>query len=217
MVLIFFFFLFFFNDTATTEIYTLSLHVALPISAHVRSGNALGIWNQLRLAGRTGGTGERGDAGGIFSAAHLRAAGDDGHVLQRSGGKAGAGGGASTAAGGWEFCRTAAAADEAGEVLQRRRRPLLDGGGLLEVRADGAERRDVRRQEDSAGRDAGGDESQPDRRDEDRGVEEHDSAVDQESRSLAGFARQVWMGIRNQQPGGGRRARGGVAGMGRHL
>src|SRR3712207_7117763 len=27
-------FLFFFNDTATTEIYTLSLHDALPISAH---------------------------------------------------------------------------------------------------------------------------------------------------------------------------------------
>src|SRR6478736_10036047 len=30
--LIFFFFFFFFNDTATTEIYTLSLHDALPIS-----------------------------------------------------------------------------------------------------------------------------------------------------------------------------------------
>src|SRR5205807_9367856 len=29
-----FFFLFFFNDTATTEIYTLSLHDALPISLH---------------------------------------------------------------------------------------------------------------------------------------------------------------------------------------
>src|SRR6267143_7233914 len=29
----FFFFSFFFNDTATTEIYTLSLHDALPISA----------------------------------------------------------------------------------------------------------------------------------------------------------------------------------------
>src|SRR2546427_4599978 len=28
--------LFFFNDTATTEIYTLSLHDALPISAHLR-------------------------------------------------------------------------------------------------------------------------------------------------------------------------------------
>src|SRR5215471_20173613 len=29
-----FLFFFFFNDTATTEIYTLSLHDALPISAH---------------------------------------------------------------------------------------------------------------------------------------------------------------------------------------
>src|SRR5258708_9282370 len=34
-----FFFFFFFNDTATTEIYTLSLHDALPISdAHRRRG-----------------------------------------------------------------------------------------------------------------------------------------------------------------------------------
>src|SRR6266853_7053905 len=31
------FFFFFFNDTATTEIYTLSLHDALPISGHPRS------------------------------------------------------------------------------------------------------------------------------------------------------------------------------------
>src|SRR3989449_11442534 len=31
------FFFFFFNDTATTEIYTLSLHDALPISRHHRS------------------------------------------------------------------------------------------------------------------------------------------------------------------------------------
>src|SRR6266571_7869719 len=35
MLTFFFFFFFFFNDTATTEIYTLSLHDALPIS-HVR-------------------------------------------------------------------------------------------------------------------------------------------------------------------------------------
>src|SRR5437764_11566825 len=36
------FFLFFFNDTATTEIYTLSLHDALPISLHARpSGRGL--------------------------------------------------------------------------------------------------------------------------------------------------------------------------------
>src|SRR5208337_5669971 len=32
----FFFFFFFFNDTATTEIYTLSLHDALPIWLHLR-------------------------------------------------------------------------------------------------------------------------------------------------------------------------------------
>src|ERR1043165_10272973 len=31
--MLFFFFFFFFNDTATTEIYTLSLHDALPISS----------------------------------------------------------------------------------------------------------------------------------------------------------------------------------------
>src|SRR5215204_7768446 len=34
LFILFFFFLFFFNDTATTEIYTLSLHDALPISRH---------------------------------------------------------------------------------------------------------------------------------------------------------------------------------------
>src|SRR5438552_18799465 len=34
---LFFFFFFFFNDTATTEIYTLSLHDALPISVDVES------------------------------------------------------------------------------------------------------------------------------------------------------------------------------------
>src|SRR5262245_66657752 len=33
---LFFFFFFFFNDTATTEIYTLSLHDALPISTAAR-------------------------------------------------------------------------------------------------------------------------------------------------------------------------------------
>src|ERR671918_927492 len=39
-ILLFFFFFFFFNDTATTEIYTLSLHDALPISAHACSATA---------------------------------------------------------------------------------------------------------------------------------------------------------------------------------
>src|SRR5215203_7522391 len=37
LITLFFFFFFFFNDTATTEIYTLSLHDALPIS-HVADG-----------------------------------------------------------------------------------------------------------------------------------------------------------------------------------
>src|SRR2546430_4538735 len=36
-------FFFFFNDTATTEIYTLSLHDALPISAPRRGGLRVGI------------------------------------------------------------------------------------------------------------------------------------------------------------------------------
>src|SRR3990170_8721824 len=36
----FFFFFFFFNDTATTEIYTLSLHDALPIYAYLWKGDA---------------------------------------------------------------------------------------------------------------------------------------------------------------------------------
>src|SRR3712207_9411878 len=39
-------FLFFFNDTATTEIYTLSLHDALPICLMYREDQALrGDWN----------------------------------------------------------------------------------------------------------------------------------------------------------------------------
>src|SRR2546428_11552585 len=35
LIFLIFFFFFFFNDTATTEIYTLSLHDALPISSQV--------------------------------------------------------------------------------------------------------------------------------------------------------------------------------------
>src|SRR6266496_4973575 len=43
-------FLFFFNDTATTEIYTLSLHDALPIElAWRRPGGGMFLW--ARLAG----------------------------------------------------------------------------------------------------------------------------------------------------------------------
>src|SRR5580693_9961422 len=45
------FFFFFFNDTATTEIYTLSLHDALPIFAHVAGGVVLCLL-ALWLVGR---------------------------------------------------------------------------------------------------------------------------------------------------------------------
>src|SRR2546430_7471667 len=47
-----FFFFFFFNDTATTEIYTLSLHDALPISRPLRqAGRAGKARRRRRLAG----------------------------------------------------------------------------------------------------------------------------------------------------------------------
>src|SRR2546427_12659354 len=47
------FFFFFFNDTATTEIYTLSLHDALPICAGVRQYEVLSarLPHQPRIAG----------------------------------------------------------------------------------------------------------------------------------------------------------------------
>src|SRR5947209_10632722 len=44
-----FFLFFFFNDTATTEIYTLSLHDALPISAVIWQGTP--FWTMTFLAG----------------------------------------------------------------------------------------------------------------------------------------------------------------------
>src|SRR2546430_17636730 len=50
-------FFFFFNDTATTEIYTLSLHDALPISQHLSSaifayGSSTGLVSRLAAASR---------------------------------------------------------------------------------------------------------------------------------------------------------------------
>src|ERR1035441_2245302 len=48
ILLIFFFFFFFFNDTATTEIYTLSLHDALPISIGRSVFHGPGFWDALR-------------------------------------------------------------------------------------------------------------------------------------------------------------------------
>src|SRR5258706_9731890 len=49
-----FFCLFFFNDTATTEIYTLSLHDALPISALARTQHLQSVPVDLPLPGVVG-------------------------------------------------------------------------------------------------------------------------------------------------------------------
>ena len=49
--------LFFFNATATTEIYTLSLHDALPISGYVYEGQTL---DQFISSGGSGGSGTPG-------------------------------------------------------------------------------------------------------------------------------------------------------------
>src|SRR5256885_13350237 len=48
------FFFFFFNDTATTEIYTLSLHDALPICQADKAGAGLLAREQLHMAGAEG-------------------------------------------------------------------------------------------------------------------------------------------------------------------
>src|SRR2546427_10435098 len=48
-----FFFFFFFNDTATTEIYTLSLHDALPISSGPRSRIQSAVLMTSRLCSMT--------------------------------------------------------------------------------------------------------------------------------------------------------------------
>src|SRR2546430_9698837 len=45
------FFFFFFNDTATTEIYTLSLHDALPICRVVNAGQRRHVAHEVREAG----------------------------------------------------------------------------------------------------------------------------------------------------------------------
>src|SRR5256885_8094430 len=44
--------LFFFNDTATTEIYTLSLHDALPIYQRLMLNQSLGGWKLVGIQGR---------------------------------------------------------------------------------------------------------------------------------------------------------------------
>src|SRR2546429_5320537 len=60
------YFFFFFNDTATTEIYTLSLHDALPISHPRFPGRA--VPSRARLAGRDRPRDDRSSAPGIETA-----------------------------------------------------------------------------------------------------------------------------------------------------
>src|SRR5258707_13872070 len=52
----FYFFFFFFNDTATTEIYTLSLHDALPISPDIDVILALYVKQQVWITAQRPGT-----------------------------------------------------------------------------------------------------------------------------------------------------------------
>src|SRR6267378_8025204 len=51
------FFFFFFNDTATTEIYTLSLHDALPIPPRPRNAHKNDFGHLLAVAGSAGKSG----------------------------------------------------------------------------------------------------------------------------------------------------------------
>src|SRR5438034_11462565 len=55
------FFFFFFNDTATTEIYTLSLHDALPISRPAWRSWRIHTGRHCRHGGRSRSSGTRGD------------------------------------------------------------------------------------------------------------------------------------------------------------
>src|SRR3712207_6924318 len=80
--------IFFFNDTATTEIYTLSLHDALPISGEGRGE-----------AGRQGGEGRGGARGNRPSGPCIQGRGGRGGGGGGAGGEAGAGGGAGGAGG----------------------------------------------------------------------------------------------------------------------
>src|SRR2546427_12726609 len=78
-VLLTLFFFFFFNDTATTEIYTLSLHDALPICAH-----GTGRRNCRARAGGHKGRGLAALRDFLASRGHVRAAGEAGRCRRRS-------------------------------------------------------------------------------------------------------------------------------------
>src|SRR5215510_16008845 len=82
-MIIAFFFFFFFNDTATTEIYTLSLHYALPISASV-SGRVLSRFTWI--SDTTSGISlpwSPGGCGGLRSEEHTSELQSRGHLVCR--------------------------------------------------------------------------------------------------------------------------------------
>src|SRR3712207_7145641 len=76
-----FFIFFFFNDTATTEIYTLSLHDALPISADAGAAAGAGPPRDLRehpvAAGHPGGARRPGRRGRAARSRHRRSLAPD--------------------------------------------------------------------------------------------------------------------------------------------
>src|SRR3989454_12559838 len=86
---------FFFNDTATTEIYTLSLHDALPISDRGRTRDARGTWKRLRAPG--GSPAPSGPGRPAHGGARVDP-GEPGNALRAGGAAAGAETGAGSAA-----------------------------------------------------------------------------------------------------------------------
>src|SRR2546430_16517415 len=72
---------FFFNDTATTEIYTLSLHDALPILIAVRHRNAMPNLEWIELAARLGSAVLAGAILGVNRDLHRQPAGLRTHAL----------------------------------------------------------------------------------------------------------------------------------------
>src|SRR3712207_6451003 len=72
--------LFFFNDTATTEIYTLSLHDALPIWAAKRIADHVGVARKQRDVDT--------EAAGTLEPARIEVPRDDPHVLAGIGNRA---------------------------------------------------------------------------------------------------------------------------------
>src|SRR2546430_17512576 len=95
------FHIFFFNDTATTEIYTLSLHDALPISGeYLRKGSQVYIEGSLRTRKWQDKQGNDRYSTEIVGNDLQMLGGRGGGGVSGPGARAGAGGGAGASAGG---------------------------------------------------------------------------------------------------------------------